>query len=440
MSHPPSSNWVTRCSLFALLIFTPLARGSVQDWAITTIHLLTLIALASFLLENSLVWRWKWIKTPLDKPILVVIILSILSTIFSVHKYTSIWSVVLLINYAVIYYLIIHAFRTRSELRQLVYLVIGVAAFISLFGIFKWSGVNPFSWWEYTDILQTPGRLTATYGNANHLAGYIEMTLLLTIGFSLTGVGGGKRILIIPITIVLLAALILSLSRGGWSGAIAGLALMITILMTAHRLRSKKLVLTLSAGIVAAAIIVLSTGPVVDRISTVTEGNPEINMYSRLVGWRGVVNMIKDYPLLGSGPGTFSTVYTQYQPPGLGKRRFYAHNDYMHFISEVGMGLSIVIVWLIVALYGRGHKKIKNPSRLVRGTTLGALAGITAILFHSFVDFNLNIPANAILFTVLAAVATGPVPVNNRFPIRLDPSMKKSANVPARHRDVDRIR
>jgi len=423
-----------------LLIFTPLARGSVQDWAITTIHLLTLIALASFLLENSLVWRWKWIKTPLDKPILVVIILSILSTIFSVHKYTSIWSVVLLINYAVIYYLIIHTFRTRSELRQLVYLVIGVAAFISLFGIFKWSGVNPFSWWEYTDILQTPGRLTATYGNANHLAGYIEMTLLLTIGFSLTGVGGGKRILIIPITIVLLAALILSLSRGGWSGAIAGLALMITILMTAHRLRSKKLVLTLSAGIVAAAIIVLSTGPVVDRIITVTEGNPEINMYSRLVGWRGVVNMIKDYPLLGSGPGTFSTVYTQYQPPGLGKRRFYAHNDYMHFISEVGMGLSIVIVWLIVALYGRGHKKIKNPSRLVRGTTLGALAGITAILFHSFVDFNLNIPANAILFTVLAAVATGPVPVNNRFPIRLDPSMKKSANVPARHRDVDRIR
>jgi hypothetical protein len=84
------------------------------------------------------------------------------------------------------------------------------------------------------------------------------------------------------------------------------------------------------------------------------------------------------------------------------------------------------MVWMIIALYRKGFKKLKNPSRLVRGSTLGAVAGITAILVHSFGDFNLNIPANAILFTVLAALAAAPVPIDNSSRIRLDSTMNKS--------------
>jgi O-antigen ligase len=150
-------------------------------------------------------------------------------------------------------------------------------------------------------------------------------------------------------------------------------------------------------------------------------------MNARLVGWRGVNKMISDHPLIGTGPGTFATVYTQYQPPGLANRRFYAHNDYLHFISEVGLALPVVMVWLVIALYRKGFKKLKNPSRLVRGSTIGAMAGITAILVHSISDFNLYIPSNAILFTVLAALVAGPVPLDNVSRIRIDSTMKKPA-------------
>lgn len=93
-----------------------------------------------------------------------------------------------------------------------------------------------------------------------------------------------------------------------------------------------------------------------------------------------------------------------------------AHNDYLHFFAELGLFLAAVMAWMIVAVYGRGLKKIKNPSRLVRGTTLGALSGITAIIVHSFFDFNLHIPANAILFTVLAALVIAPHPLENLRP------------------------
>ena len=69
-----------------------------------------------------------------------------------------------------------------------------------------------------------------------------------------------------------------------------------------------------------------------------------------------------------------------------------------------------IVVWMIIVLYRKGFTKLKNPSRLVRGITLGAMSGITAILIHSISDFNLHIPANALLFTILAAVVVAPLP------------------------------
>ena len=142
MTYQPSA--ISRYSIYALLIFTPLARASAQGWAVCIIHMVTIIALTSFLLEMNWNWNWKWIKTPLDKPILALILLCLLSTIFSLHRYTSIWSFIELLNYLTIFYLTIHLTRTRSQFRQLIYLIIGVATFLSIFGLFKMSGANPF--------------------------------------------------------------------------------------------------------------------------------------------------------------------------------------------------------------------------------------------------------------------------------------------------------
>jgi hypothetical protein len=66
-----------------------------------------------------------------------------------------------------------------------------------------------------------------------------------------------------------------------------------------------------------------------------------------------------------------------------------------------------------VALYRKGFQKLKKPSRVIRGTTLGAMSGITAILVHGVVDFNLHIPSNALLFTVLSVLVVAPLPINN---------------------------
>jgi len=402
-----------RYAIFALLIFTPLARASVQGWAVTIIEMVTLIALTAFLFEKIVSRDWKWIKTPLDKSFIVLLILIILSTIFSVHKPTSIWSTIQLLNYLTIYYLIIHTIRTRSQFRHLIYLIIGVAAFLSIFGIFKKFGVNPFPWWEYKDIPQSVYRLTSTFGNPDHLAGYMEMAIPLLLGLFLAGFRRLKLIFMLYLTFILFTALILSLSRGGWIGAFTGLVFMSVVLLKNRHFKNRRLITSIAGVFIIVALIVLASTPVVDRIRTIEQKEELPNFQSRVTRWKGTVELIKDYPLLGSGPGTFSTVFTQYQPPGLACFSVYAHNDYLHFIAEAGLPLAAVIVWMMIVLYKKGFQKLRNPSRLVRGITIGAMSGITAILIHSIGDFNLHIPANALLFTVLTAVVVAPLPVQN---------------------------
>ena len=419
MSYKPSPinhqlsaiNYIALC---AILIFTPLARGSVQGWAVTTIHMITLVALTGFLVQKSWNRDWKWINTPLDKPILALLILCLVSSAFSMHHRTSLWSTILLINYVVIFYLTIYTITTRIHLRRLIYLIIGVAIFLSVFGLFKRFGVNPFPWWEYSELKYPLSFLSATYGNHNHLAGYLEMAIPLTLGLFLTGYRGGKLSLVIFLTFIMLIALVLSLSRGGWISAFVGLVFMAICLLTSRYFKRKGFLIALIGGSVALIIIILASSPVIERIQTVMEKGEESSLHSRLVVWNGVVEMIEDHSLLGTGPGTFAIVFTQYQPSGLQSRYYMAHNDYLHFTSEVGVFLIPIIIWMIIAFYRKGFRKLKNPSRLVRGTTLGAMSGVTAILIHSIVDFNLHIPANALLFTILVALVAAPLPQENQ--------------------------
>ncbi len=405
---------LTRYSLYFLIIFTPLAIGSVQGWAIGVIHLVTLLALTAFLLEKSLTWDWKWIRTPLDTPILILLILAMLATLFSVNKYISIWAFILLCNYVIIYYLIVHIFNTRTRLRHLVYSIISVAAFLSIFGLLKKFGANPFPWWNYDILLNRELAVSSsTYGNPNHFAGYLAMAIPLMMGMFFTGLRGGKLVLSVLLALLMLIALILSISRGGWVSTFVGLVFMLTALLIHQYLENKKIVFIIVGGILFWMFIVLANRPVVQELLTINEGSRDSSLQARVHAWKKEVDMVRDHPFLGTGPGTFSTMFTQYQPPGFNSRYFMAHNDYLHFISEVGLPLIPIMGWMIIGCYLKGTAKLKNPSRLIRGTALGAMSGITALLFFSIFDFNLHIPANAILFTILAALVVSPIPIES---------------------------
>jgi len=110
-------------------------------------------------------------------------------------------------------------------------------------------------------------------------------------------------------------------------------------LLTSRYFKRKGFLIAIAGVSLAMVFIVLASTPVVERVGTVMEKGEDASFNSRLVIWGGVVKMIEDYPLRGTGPGTFSTVFTRYQPTGLRNRFFMAHNDYLQFTSEVGLFL-----------------------------------------------------------------------------------------------------
>ncbi|MDM8541609.1 O-antigen ligase family protein [Desulfococcaceae bacterium HSG7] len=401
-----------RYLIYFLIIFTPLARGSEYQWAVIIIHFVTLLALTSVLVQKSLLWDWRSPQVVLNKPIAVLLIIVFGATGFSQIPHVSLWPAVLFGNYIVLFYLVIDSVIIRAHLRQLVYVIISVAVFLTIVGLLKVSGHNPFPWWNYAQSTLNIDLAAAssTFGNPNRFAGYMEMALPLTFGMFFTGYKGGKRFLIVYLFLIMLIVLIFTRSRGALISTMLSMTLVTVLYLRNYPKHRFKLIAAFIGGLFFISFIILFDKNVVEEFKTLKSVQSDTSLISRLTLWKNLAEMIRDYPVLGTGPGTFSTMFTQYQPAGFQVRFYRAHNDYLEFITEVGILLAGVYLWMIVLFFKRGLKKIRHPSRLVRGTTLGAMTGVTAMLIHSIADFNLQIPANAVLFTVLVAIVVARSP------------------------------
>jgi len=198
---------------------------------------------------------------------------------------------------------------------------------------------------------------------------------------------------------------LLTLSRGGWFSLACSLVFMLVILKVYGTLKRKAMLVAASSLCCIFFVLVLSGTELFERVLSLTEGESMMSMDERLLIWRGTVNCIVDHMLMGTGPGTFSIIFPYYQLPGTLVRFYQAHNDYLQYVMELGIFFIPLCFWTLFTLFRSGFKKLSSRSRQVRGYSLATMAGIVAILLHSLVDFNLHIPANALLFTVLAALS-----------------------------------
>jgi O-antigen ligase len=225
---------------------------------------------------------------------------------------------------------------------------------------------------------------------------------------------------------VMVGTIFLSGSRGGM------LAISAELLFLAVLLVKQKRGIRTAAGIGVFLLIVISLlawvggSELSHRIASVGAGHSDLSSDVRTNINRDGIRMILKRPVLGWGLGTFPVVYPQF-------RTFYtnffvneAHNDYLQLLIETGLVGFGIMVWLVVTVYTRALKKIKNWSNDVGGAvSLACLLGLTGILVHSAVDFNLQIPANAALFYVFCTIAAAEPfaqPARKRRAVRSKPA------------------
>jgi|ERR1700722_13058919 len=267
---------------------------------------------------------------------------------------------------------------------------------------------------------------TGTYINRNHYAGFLEMILPFGLAFvfyeyaRLRGDRGSKAnlgrlmaksevqrlFLFLAVSVVLCAALVFSRSRMGILAAASSI-LIIFALVAISRFHGRM------GSLLAAAFIVLSVclaiwigpGPIVSRFQTVNE-EYSLGGQSRISMWRDALPLIKEHPLLGTGLGTFPVAYTGGQTSFLGQFVNHAHNDYLEIASDLGLPAALILFGSVLFVLARAIRSFFSAERdFERIVALGCAGSIIAILLHSFADFNLYIPANALLFSAILGLA-----------------------------------
>jgi O-antigen ligase len=251
--------------------------------------------------------------------------------------------------------------------------------------------------------------------NRNDFAAWLIMAIPLVLGYAvahreserLAGEPDGPRpaldsrlLWLGGAACMMLAALLLSLSRSGLLGAAAGLVFFAWCSkrrLTAGRLRWGAIGL---GGIVAGAALYADLGSLAARLEvSFSEG-----LASRVSIWRQVLPVVRDFWLVGSGAGTFQSIMVPYQTMS---RFFYishADNELLQILAEGGLLLMAPVTLGVAAGIALIRQRLNEDRSAAFWIRLGAAAGIVAVAVQNLVEMTLRVPANAALLAILAAV------------------------------------
>jgi len=263
------------------------------------------------------------------------------------------------------------------------------------------------------------------YVNRNHFAGWMLMALPVAIGYLCGTVarsaqrikpGWHNRLLWFSsqdasetiasaFAVALMAlSLLLSMSRSGMIGLLVALALSGSLII---RRRSTGLNGTVIAGYLLFVALAAGAWAGFDRIAARFAGDASTGLDGRLGIWADTLRLAGKFPLVGIGVNTYGTATLFYQTVSLDKHFDAAHNDYLQLLAEGGLLVCVPAVLLLVAFTRTVRRRFAEspPQGVGYWIRVGAVTGIAAIALQEMIDFSLQIPGNAVLFTVLMAVA-----------------------------------
>lgn len=266
------------------------------------------------------------------------------------------------------------------------------------------------------------GVATGTFVNRNHLAGYLVMCLAAGTGLLLaqmpqerargwrSRVRHGLRLVLSPrfrlriYLAVMVIALVLTRSRSGNIAFFVALAAAGAVaLYGGYRFSRRAFVFLASLFLVDMLILGRWFG--IDRL-VARFGNVPVAEEERIWSTSYSLDYVGEFPLTGSGGGSFYGVFPNFQAANLEGFHEHAHNDYLQFAAELGIPAALVLLAVaLLALNAAVRAQLTRRHRLMQGAGFAATMAICWAAVHSFTDFNLQVAANALTFTVMLALA-----------------------------------
>jgi O-antigen ligase len=405
---PSTLDSVVLYGVLGLLLFGPLAFGAVEPWSIFVVEGVSASLFVVWAVRQAKSDEVRIEGNPLFAPMLVfaaLICVQIVTRHTSYH-YQTVSSGLLFCAYGSLCFLVVQCFRRTSHVKILTKILCIYGFSVAIFALLQ--GIDPDGKLYWLRKPKLGGWVYGPYVNHNHYAGLMEMLMPIAFVTALSQVVPRQRRVMAAVAAAIMASTVfLSGSRGGMLAVAVQMAILAAILIRRRRGRTTALVLGIFLALGVGLLAWLGGGQLSERLASIDTTAPtEPSGRTRIQINRDGLKMFEQKPVLGWGLGTFPTVYPQY-------RSFYtnlfineAHDDYLQVLVEMG-GLGFgVLLWFLVLTYRRAIRKLRDWSKDPNGAvSLAAILGISGILVHSFVDFNLQIPANAALFYVLCVVA-----------------------------------
>jgi O-antigen ligase len=407
-ARAPAPDPIVFYGVFGLLLFGPLAFGAVEPWSIFIIEAGSALLLMLWIVRQVAAGELSVASNPLFAPLLVFALLIGLQLAAgrTAYRYETFSAALLYCAYGMLCFLVIQVLRRTSQIQALTVTFSAYGFLVASFALLQGLSSTTRLYWIRAPRLG--GWIYGPYVNHNHYAGLMEMLVPIPLVFSLTRGARGPRKIMAGIAAALMASTIfLSGSRGGMLAFMVQIALLAVVVVWRQKHRKVTLALGTFLAIGVGLVLLLGGSELAKRLASIhTETRTELSGGTRFDIDRDTLRMFARKPVLGWGLGTFPDVYPQFRSFHTNFFINEAHNDYLQLLVELG-GLGFAtMLWFLWAVYRNAARKLKDwPEDTNGAVALAALLGITGILVHSFVDFNLQIPANAALFYVLCVVA-----------------------------------
>ncbi|RLE04103.1 MAG: hypothetical protein DRJ11_02100 [Candidatus Aminicenantes bacterium] len=449
---------VFEIGLFILIFFPALILGGVDNWVILIIELSVLTMGAIYLFSSArpaLFPPVEKVSRVLSKVILALSIFclfqviplpAVIIKIISPHSYTfrSLFSLATtptrwltisvvpyltikesleILSYAFLVVLILRTINSYQVIKKFFFALAILGAFEALYGLIELVNPHPRLLFFTKDINLAVA--TGTYVNQNHFSGLLEMTLPITVGLFLARLEGlftpgltwKERLLFfsekrMTVNVVLGIFIVLQVLGVWFSQSRSGVVViflefifflgMIALFAKTERLRSRQTLRVLQIIFVVVLIVVIYTGALstIDRFTT-----EKLHQEGRFQYWTTLTQMVRDFPLWGSGLGTFAAVYPAYESGKTYGLLLHAHNDYLEFLLEIGLlGMILLLGGIIYVLIKTYLSWAKRRNFKIKILTLAGMTSVLGMAIHSLTDFNLHIPANTLVFSIIISL------------------------------------
>ena len=302
----------------------------------------------------------------------------------------------------------------RGGVRLCARAIAGLSLALAAIGIAQHLTAPGLLYWMF------PTRSAAPFGpymNHSDFATWLVMALPLTAGYliarlqsrrthgglpgSIADVFDNTAMWLTTALGLIAAALVVGLSRSGLIAAGAGLASLWVLSAARLRARGRAWLLTGLAAIALIGAAYANTNAVSRRVSETIR----LGLGGRSAIWRETVPMIHDFWLTGVGPGAYERGMIVYQQSPRVVYFNHAHNEYLQIAAEGGLLLALPAIVIAIAGASSLRSRLRADRTPIYWVRAGAVSALCAVAVQSLWETGLRVPANGLLFAVVAAVA-----------------------------------